>query len=248
MTLDLTPQELDQLDDLLGNAPEGLEPMDTAMLDGFLCGMLVQPEVQPLASFLPRVLMPDESPLPEGVDPVWLKRVTALIERRHVALRRALAEDQWFDPIVIQFDEGDENGDQVFDKDDDVFNALPVYSKPLVPFASGFVTALNTLPNGLLSFIDDDSAAAIDRVMRHLPAETGEERAVNDALDIERPLKTLDDAVEDLVLAVVELDALTEPERYRVEPVRHEQPKVGRNDPCPCGSGKKYKHCHGQLS
>jgi preprotein translocase subunit SecA len=25
-------------------------------------------------------------------------------------------------------------------------------------------------------------------------------------------------------------------------------PKVGRNDPCPCGSGKKYKHCHGQLA
>lgn len=25
-------------------------------------------------------------------------------------------------------------------------------------------------------------------------------------------------------------------------------PRVGRNDPCPCGSGKKYKHCHGQLS
>ncbi|MER2603475.1 MAG: SEC-C metal-binding domain-containing protein [Candidatus Competibacter phosphatis] len=23
--------------------------------------------------------------------------------------------------------------------------------------------------------------------------------------------------------------------------------KVGRNEPCPCGSGKKYKHCHGQL-
>ena len=25
-------------------------------------------------------------------------------------------------------------------------------------------------------------------------------------------------------------------------------PKVGRNDPCPCGSGKKYKHCHGQIA
>ena len=25
-------------------------------------------------------------------------------------------------------------------------------------------------------------------------------------------------------------------------------PRVGRNDPCPCGSGKKFKHCHGQLS
>ncbi|HEY5971185.1 MAG TPA: SEC-C metal-binding domain-containing protein, partial [Pseudoxanthomonas sp.] len=30
--------------------------------------------------------------------------------------------------------------------------------------------------------------------------------------------------------------------------VTREGPKVGRNDPCPCGSGKKYKHCHGQLS
>jgi preprotein translocase subunit SecA len=28
----------------------------------------------------------------------------------------------------------------------------------------------------------------------------------------------------------------------------NEGPKVGRNDPCPCGSGKKFKHCHGQLS
>ncbi len=28
--------------------------------------------------------------------------------------------------------------------------------------------------------------------------------------------------------------------------VRREQPKIGRNDPCPCGSGKKYKHCCGR--
>jgi preprotein translocase subunit SecA len=25
-------------------------------------------------------------------------------------------------------------------------------------------------------------------------------------------------------------------------------PVVGRNEPCPCGSGKKYKHCHGKLA
>jgi preprotein translocase subunit SecA len=30
--------------------------------------------------------------------------------------------------------------------------------------------------------------------------------------------------------------------------VVNDGPKVGRNDPCPCGSGKKYKHCHGQLT
>ena len=28
------------------------------------------------------------------------------------------------------------------------------------------------------------------------------------------------------------------------EPIRNRGEKVGRNDPCPCGSGKKYKNCH----
>jgi preprotein translocase subunit SecA len=31
-------------------------------------------------------------------------------------------------------------------------------------------------------------------------------------------------------------------------PVRRSEPKVGRNDPCPCGSGKKYKKCHGATA
>jgi len=35
-------------------------------------------------------------------------------------------------------------------------------------------------------------------------------------------------------------------ETVKVETVRREEPKVGRNDPCPCGSGKKYKKCHGE--
>jgi preprotein translocase subunit SecA len=33
-----------------------------------------------------------------------------------------------------------------------------------------------------------------------------------------------------------------------VKTVRREEPKVGRTDPCPCGSGKKYKKCHGQAA
>jgi uncharacterized protein YecA (UPF0149 family) len=32
------------------------------------------------------------------------------------------------------------------------------------------------------------------------------------------------------------------------QPIRRAEPKVGRNDPCPCGSGKKYKKCHGGSS
>jgi preprotein translocase subunit SecA len=29
------------------------------------------------------------------------------------------------------------------------------------------------------------------------------------------------------------------------QPYVRDEPKIGRNDPCPCGSGKKYKKCHG---
>ncbi|MGI6073933.1 MAG: preprotein translocase subunit SecA [Fermentimonas sp.] len=35
------------------------------------------------------------------------------------------------------------------------------------------------------------------------------------------------------------------PKQQKLEPIRVEK-KVGRNDPCPCGSGKKYKNCHGR--
>ena len=36
--------------------------------------------------------------------------------------------------------------------------------------------------------------------------------------------------------------------RCAVKTVRRDEPKVGRNDPCPCGSGKKYKKCHGAAA
>ncbi|MFN4315577.1 MAG: preprotein translocase subunit SecA [Chitinophagaceae bacterium] len=42
-----------------------------------------------------------------------------------------------------------------------------------------------------------------------------------------------------------ERDMLTGGEPAKQEPIKA-GPKVGRNDPCPCGSGKKYKHCHGK--
>ncbi|MCB1895139.1 MAG: preprotein translocase subunit SecA [Zoogloeaceae bacterium] len=42
--------------------------------------------------------------------------------------------------------------------------------------------------------------------------------------------------------------ATANPDADRQQPVVNAGQKVGRNDPCPCGSGKKYKHCHGRLS
>ena len=43
-------------------------------------------------------------------------------------------------------------------------------------------------------------------------------------------------------------EALGSDEEAKARPQVRPSQKVGRNDPCPCGSGKKYKHCHGKLS
>ena len=37
-------------------------------------------------------------------------------------------------------------------------------------------------------------------------------------------------------------------QRQRVASEAAGMPRVGRNDPCPCGSGKKFKQCHGKLA
>jgi preprotein translocase subunit SecA len=46
----------------------------------------------------------------------------------------------------------------------------------------------------------------------------------------------------------VEALTLPDPVEAKPEPMRRFGDKIGRNDPCPCGSGKKYKQCHGKLA
>lgn len=54
-----------------------------------------------------------------------------------------------------------------------------------------------------------------------------------------------EDESEYLMVSGDEYDEIPEQEA-KPEPMRRAYPKVGRNEPCPCGSGKKYKHCHGK--
>lgn len=50
------------------------------------------------------------------------------------------------------------------------------------------------------------------------------------------------------VLAAPESQKISEQPPAQAEPFMRESPKVGRNQPCPCGSGKKYKQCHGRIT
>lgn len=239
MSQDLTDAEFAELDELLAQTPEPFEPLDAVMLDGYLCGVIVQPVLLETEAWLPHVFDFDGQPLPDDADPAWRERVTALILRRHAALTRAIAEDGWFDPLILEPDDFNPP------RTDDPAASLNPLSQALFPWVAGFQHAMESFPD-LLELPDPAIDVALARLYRHLPAQTAEEREVVATLDQEHPLATLDEAIEDLIVIVADLEDLTRERRYKVDTIKRETPKVGRNDPCPCGSGKKYKQCHGQ--
>ena len=240
MSHDLTDAEFQELDELLTQTPEPFESLDAVMLDGYLCGVIVQPVLLEAEAWLPHVFDFEGQPLPDDADPAWRARTEALILRRHAALTRAIAEDGWFDPLILELDDFEPP------RTDDPAASLKPVSQALFPWVAGFQHAMESFPD-LLELPDPAIDVALARLYRHLPAQTDEEREVVATLDQEHPLATLDEAIEDLIVIIADLEDLTRDRRYKVETIKRETPKVGRNDPCPCGSGKKYKNCHGQA-
>ncbi|MCV2367774.1 UPF0149 family protein [Roseateles oligotrophus] len=250
MSIDLTDTEFAELDELLATTPEPLQALDASMLDGYLCCVLVQPRLIDVDEWLPNIFDYDGGVLPDDVDPVWLARIRELVERRHVALNRQMVEDGWFDPVVLDLEESAEPEPIPEDEDAEAkqarltYEGMSLISRTLMPWVAGFQHGALCFPE-LMDMTDDAVMAALARLYRHLPAETHEEREVVATLDREHPLKDIDEAVEELVVTVADLCDLTQEQRYRVETLRREGPKLGRNDPCHCGSGRKYKQCHG---
>ncbi|HRI18332.1 MAG TPA: UPF0149 family protein [Burkholderiaceae bacterium] len=247
-TTDLSDAEFRELDELLAAAPAPLAPMDVVMLDGFLCGLIVQPERIAPERWLPWAL--DAQGRAFAADPAWsdYPRARTLMLRRHAALMRAIEGEQgWFDPFILEPEEAHPDADQTpaQDEEDAALAALGPISRPLAPWVAGFHFACSTF-DGLFEQDEPAIATTLARLWRHLPIEDDAERELVALMDREAPLASLDEAIGDLAGAVVELADLTRDARYRVDTVRRETPKVGRNDPCPCGSGRKFKACHGR--
>lgn len=258
-TADLTDAEVGELDDLLAAIPPPLEALDAVMLDGYLCGVLAQPVLIEPAQWLPPAFdwnwaAPDGGGADDGPGdgdaaapsghvlgpdtPGWHhakhERLLALVRRRHAELDRALREDGWFDPLVMT----------PHDEQDQPLQGAAAIQPALAPWVAGFGHALDQF-GALEALNDPDLPDLLACLWRHLPEQSEEELEYTRALDAEHPLKTLDAAIEDLVGNVVALADLGREARLRVTTVRRDTPKVGRNDPCPCGSGRKFKQCHG---
>jgi preprotein translocase subunit SecA len=72
-------------------------------------------------------------------------------------------------------------------------------------------------------------------------------KAAEDVDAVEQQRRKADAVPHDYQHAAAEQVGGDVPAGVAAGPVFREQDKIGRNDPCPCGSGKKYKQCHGKL-
>ena len=218
-SLALSEAELDELQQLVDAVPAPLEPLDVSMIDGFLCGVLLQPQPITPARWLPFVTDADGRALPRGFDPT---RLHALVRRRHAELDAAIGQRRWFDPWVFELDDDSSEPAEQGDQDDD---AAPPAIDAVYPWVAGFAAALETFP-GLMAL---DAAALTEPlalVYRHLgPDDLEDADELLAEIESLEPPADLSEAVEELVRATLLLADISRPLR---QPPRPPQPPRAR--------------------
>jgi uncharacterized protein len=216
----LTEAELGELQDLLDTVPAPLEPLDVSMLDGFLCGVLVQPRPIEAKRWLAHVSDADGRVLPPGFDAA---RLHELALRRHAELNAAIEQRRWFDPWVFELDDdpragGPEGGvradpgdrDHAADDpadsqspEEDADDRLPPEIDAVYPWVAGFATALELFP----ALMRHDASALTEPLAllyRHLaPDDLEDADELLAEIETFEPPVDLEEAVEGLVRATL---------------------------------------------
>jgi len=187
-------------------------------LDGFLTGLVTGPEPIPTEEWMTVVWGLDTDGVPPFDDPLDVQWFLAAVTARRDAIARDLSRGK-LQPIL---DADERNGDILWDA-----------------WIDGFAEAIALRPAAWDALADDAAAAGPWLRVQTLIAIARDESdldsvAINAFED--RAVAELTDAIQRLYAAKGLADA---PAAAASGPRR----KVGRNDPCPCGSGKKHKHC-----
>lgn len=223
----MTELELDQLEDLLASEIFKGEAMTLDTLQGFLCAVVSGPDLIPPSVWLPEVL----GGSPEYPSPTQAEETVDLLMKFYNSVASTLANQEGFDLILYNLEENPDELDYapwcdgyVFGSqigESNWFDAAGEYAEDL-----GEKMEVFFLLSGLLK---ED---ALEHQERWL-SEKEEKRRM--ALAREAFPATIG-AIYQFWLA-----------QRSASPMRRESPKVGRNDPCPCGSGKKFKQCCGKA-
>ena len=195
----LSAAEFDQLDRALDAWPEPVQPLDVVALDGYLCGVLLQPVPVPESQWLPGILNQETGPDAGSAAPAWPAgqgpaRIAALVRRRHAELDAAIGARRWFDPWVFELDDPQ----------------LPPHAATL-PWVAGFAAAMERFP-GLMA---QDEAQLIEPLAvlyaAFDPEDLEDAQALLEEIETLEPPATLAEAVEDLVTSVLRLADVVRP-------------------------------------
>ena len=193
-------RELDELQSQLDRVPAPLEPLDVSMVDGFLCGVLVQPRPVPAERWLAHLADADGRALPRGFDAT---RLHALALRRHAELNAAIVQRQWFDPWVFELTEVAEGAEEAEEPSLPEDDESPAAVDAVYPWVAGFATALEVFPQ-LMELDSPALTEPLTLLYRHLDPDDLED--ADDLLaEIEslEPPAELSEAVEGLVRATL---------------------------------------------
>ena len=197
------------------------EAMLLSTLDGFLAAMLVCPETIPEQEWLPHVWGEENA----FDDAERRQALTGLVCRHRDRLAADLKAGEPFLPIL------DIDGDEVLWE----------------TWIEGFAAAFALRPDAWGTFLEADAEVrdGLTTLMVLMEVDAGE----SDLSDEE--IAGIEADACDLIGESIDfLHAWNRGETWRYKtPVPYRAPpRIGRNDPCPCGSGKKYKRCHGASS
>lgn len=188
----LTDAEIAELDTLLSSIHAPFEPMDAPALDGYLCGVLLQPVTIAIADWLPPVLDIEGRAVPEDTA---TRRIAALAQRRRDELAGAIQARRWFDPWI-------------FEPDDPQAPA----TQAQLPWVAGFAAAMDRFP-GLLQ--REDPALLEPLAVLYAPFDPQDLEDAQDLLPILETLEppaTMEEAAEDLVRSVLLLADVMHPQ------------------------------------
>lgn len=211
------PKRLEDLDKAL--AALGDETMTLSQLDGFVAGLLVCPDLIAPSEWLARVWGADEEDEPAFDDLAEAQTVIGLIMAHYNDVADTLHRRPGrYGPL---------------------FDVHPPTDETFWEFwIEGFETAMNLAPSSWLPVVAAGGEAA--RSLAHLRTLAGVARRDPAlGLDPDQIRHLTEQAPDDITACVTSLAI------HRSGPSARPRPKVGRNDPCPCGSGRKYKKCCG---
>jgi uncharacterized protein len=193
----LTDTDIQRLEVLLDALPAPLQPLDVSALDGFLCGVLLQPRRPAPNDWLAHVFDIEARAAPAGVA---LDELRQLVLRRHTELDQAISQRQWFDPWIYQLD-----GD-----------ASP--SECVLPWVAGFAAATEAYPD-LMNHTDPELVEPLALVFMHFDAEDLEDAdALLAVIDTLEPASDLAEAVQDIVRALMLMADVTRPQGPATKP------------------------------